>query len=90
MQRSSLPVGLQTLKKWYESQDKILRFDLPFQRSAGQWNNYTKSSLVWSLLADSYVPPIVLLKNKAGVDAKGKNIFPNAQIYLGKEEENIF
>lgn len=75
MQRSSLPVGLQTLKKWYESQDKILRFDLPFQRSAGQWNNYTKSSLVWSLLADSYVPPIVLLKNKAGVDAKGKDIY---------------
>lgn len=75
MQRSSLPVGLQTLKKWYESQDKILRFDLPFQRSAGQWNNYTKSSLVWSILADSYVPPIVLLKDKAGTDSKGKDIY---------------
>lgn len=75
MVRSSLPLGLGSLKKWWESEDGILRCSLPFQRHGGMWNSITKSNLVWSLLADSYVPPIVLLKDKAGVDSKGKDIY---------------
>ena len=75
MNRSSLPISLSTLKKWWESEDKILKCTLPYQRHAGMWNSITKSNLVWSLLADSYVPPIVLLKDKAGVDSKGKDIY---------------
>ena len=75
MTRSSLPIGLSTLKKWWESEEKILKCTLPFQRHGGMWNSITKSNLVWSLLADSYVPPIVLLKDKAGVDSKGKDIY---------------
>lgn len=72
MNRSSLPLGLNKLKKWWDDPNKILRCDLPFQRLANVWNSMTKSCLVWSLLADSYVPPIVLLKDEAGVDDKGK------------------
>lgn len=75
MVRSSLPLGLGTLKKWWESEDKILQCTLPYQRHSGMWNNITKSNLVWALLADSYIPPIVLLKDKAGVDSKGKDIY---------------
>lgn len=75
MNRSSMPVGLIKLKKWWDDPNKILRCDLPFQRHAGAWNSITKSNLVWSLLADSYVPAIVLLKDKSGVDEKGKATF---------------
>lgn len=74
MIRSNLPIGLGILKKWKEDK-KCLRDDLPFQRHTGMWSNIIQSSLVWALLADSYVPPIVLLKDKDGVDAKGKDVF---------------
>ena len=30
---------------------------------------------MWSILADSYIPPIVLLKDKSGVDERGKDTF---------------
>ena len=73
MQRSSLPVGLGTLKKWREEKCS-LKDTLPYQRHSGMWNNITQSNLVRSLLADSYVPAIVLLKDKAGEDDKGKSI----------------
>lgn len=73
MQRSSLPVGLGTLKKWKEEKNS-LKDTLPFQRHSGMWNNITQSNLVWALLADSFVPAIVLLKDKSGEDDKGKSI----------------
>lgn len=75
MNRSSLPVSVNTMKKWYESDDKVLQCTLPFQRHSGMWSPILKSNLVWSMLADSYIPPIVLLKDKRGQDSKGKDIF---------------
>lgn len=75
MNRSSLPVSVNTMKKWYESDDKVLQCTLPFQRHSGMWSPIIKSNLVWSMLADSYIPPIVLLKDKRGEDSKGKDIF---------------
>ena len=32
MNRSSLPVSVNTMKKWFESDDKVLQCTLPFQR----------------------------------------------------------
>lgn len=84
MNRSSLPVSVNTMRKWYESEEKVLQCTLPFQRHSGMWNAITKSNLVWSILADSYIPPIVLLKDKRGVDAKGKDIF-GYQILEGQQ-----
>ena len=75
MNRSSLPVSVNTMKKWFESDDKVLQCTLPFQRHSGMWSPMLKSNLVWSMLADSYIPPIVLLKYKRGEDSKGKDIF---------------
>lgn len=75
MNRSSLPIGLSTLKKWWNSPEGVLKCSLPFQRHSGMWNAITKSMLVWSILADSYIPPIVLLKDKSGTNSKGKDIF---------------
>ena len=75
MNRSSLPVSVNTMKKWYESDDKVLQCTLPFQRHSGMWSPILKSNLIWSMLADSYIPPIVLLKDKRGQDSKGKDIF---------------
>ena len=64
MNRSSLPLGVNKLKKWCDDENRVLRCDLPFQRHAGAWSPITKSNLVWSILADSYTPPIVLFKDK--------------------------
>lgn len=75
LNRSTLPIGLGKLYKYWISEEKNLDCSLSFQRHANQWNNITKSNLVASLLSDSYVPPIVLLKDKLGVDAKGKDVF---------------
>ena len=75
MNRSSLPVSVNTMKEWFESDDKVLQCTLPFQRHSGMWSPILKSNLVWSMLADSYIPPIVLLKDKRGEDSKGKDIF---------------
>lgn len=75
MNRSSLPIGVNTLKKWWNSPNEILKCSLPFQRHDNMWNAITKSMLIWSILADSYIPPIVLLKDKSGTDSKGKDIF---------------
>lgn len=74
MQRSNLPVGVNTLKKWKEDLG-TLHDDLPFQRHSGMWSNIVQSNLIWSLLADYYVPPIILLKDKVGVNSKGKDDF---------------
>ena len=52
MNRSSLPVGLFTLKKWKDEKD-TLHFDIAYQRHQGMWGLPQKSMLVWSILADS-------------------------------------
>lgn len=84
MNRSSLPVSVNTMKKWYESDDKVLQCTLPFQRHSGMWSPILKSNFVWSMLADSYILPIVLLKDKRGEDSKGKDIF-GYQILEGQQ-----
>ncbi|MCM1058288.1 MAG: DUF262 domain-containing protein [Firmicutes bacterium] len=65
MTRSSLNAGVNKLKKWWDDEAGTLRCTLPFQRHSGVWSAYTRSSLIWSLLSDSYIPPVVLLKDKA-------------------------
>ena len=75
MIRSSLQIGVNKLKKWWDDDEKVLRNSLPFQRHAGVWSVYTKSNLIWSMLEDSFIPAIVLLKDKAGVDGKGKDVY---------------
>lgn len=40
MQKSELPEGIRTLRKWYTT--KTLRFDLPTQREEGQWSPLQK------------------------------------------------
>lgn len=75
MIRSSTPLAINKLKKWWDSEEKILKCDLPFQRHSGAWNPITKSSLIRSLLADSYVPPVVFLKDRTGTDEKGKDTY---------------
>lgn len=75
MNRSNLPMSVVKLKKWWDSPEKTLRCDLPFQRHAGVWSAFTKSSLIHSMLADSYILPIVLLKDRVGVDERGKDVF---------------
>lgn len=75
MNRSSLPISLKQLQKWYEAPEPTLRCTLPFQRHSGMWNTITKSNLAWAILADSYIPPIVLLKDKAGVDSRDKVVY---------------
>ncbi len=67
MQKSTLPTGVRTLKKWYEK--GTLTFDNPVQRSGSQWSLIQKSLLVHSLLANMPVPPIYLLKSKSGDEA---------------------
>lgn len=62
MNRSTLNVGLSNLKKWKEEKN-ALRYDLSFQRHTGMWSLPAKSMLVWSILSDSYIPPVVFIKN---------------------------
>lgn len=64
MQKSTLPTGVRTLKKWHEKGS--LTFDNPVQRSGSQWNLLQKSLLIHSMLANMPVPPVYLLKDKAG------------------------
>lgn len=40
MQKSSLPVGVKTLYRYY-SETKTLDLDCPIQRASGQWSNLT-------------------------------------------------
>lgn len=84
MNRSSLPVSVHTMKKWHESEDRALQCTLPFQRHSGMWSPILKSNLIWSMLADSYIPPIVLLKDKRGEDSRGKDVF-GYQILEGQQ-----
>lgn len=73
MERNSLPASLQTLYKWY-SEKNTLKFDLVFQRRVGYWNSITKSMLIWSVLTNSYIPPVLFVKDdKDIIDEKGKS-----------------
>lgn len=74
MNRSSLPLGVGALYKYWNSPEKTLACSLSFQRSSGAWSLITKSGLVASVLTDSFVPSIVLLKDKVGTNEKGKDI----------------
>ena len=73
MQKSTLPQGIKTLKGWYQEKQQ-LKFDLPVQRNAGQWNNLQKSLLIHSLLSAFPIPPIYLIKEKIGEEG-GKDCF---------------
>ncbi|MDE6590232.1 MAG: DUF262 domain-containing protein, partial [Oscillospiraceae bacterium] len=75
MVRSSLPLGVGALYKYWNSPEKTLACSLSFQRNSGMWNLITKSGLVVSVLTDSFIPSIVLLKDKVGTNEKGKDIF---------------
>lgn len=74
MNRSSLPSSLGTLKKWYDCKN-TLRFDLSYQRHAGVWSSIQKSMLVWSILSDSYIPPLIFLKTYEERDGKDTPIY---------------
>lgn len=90
MTKSSLQVGVNKLKKWWDDEEKILRCTLPFQRHSGVWSAYTKSNLIWSMLTDSYIPPIVLLKDKGGLDSKGKDVYIHEILDGQQRLTNIF
>lgn len=64
MQKSTLPTGTRTLKKWYEKGS--LTFDNPVQRSGSQWSLIQRSLLIHSMLAGYPIPPLYLLKSKEG------------------------
>ena len=66
MQKSTLPTGVRTLKKWYEKDN--LSFDNPVQRSGSQWSLIQRSLLIHSMLAGYPIPPLYLLKSKDGQD----------------------
>lgn len=74
MNRSTLPLGVGALYKYWTSSEQTLRCSLNFQRNSGMWNLITKSSLVASVLSDSFIPAVVFLKDKVGTSDKGKDI----------------
>ena len=90
MNRSSLNVGLSNLKKWHEEKD-ALRYDLSFQRHTGMWSVVAKSMLVWSILSDSYIPPLVFLKCEEDVvDEKGKSMSAYSILDGAQRTSNLF
>lgn len=74
MNRSTLPLGVGALYKYWHSPEQTLRCSLSFQRNSGMWPLITKSSLVASVLTDSYIPAVIFLKDKVGTSDKGKDI----------------
>ncbi|MBQ2883454.1 MAG: DUF262 domain-containing protein [Alphaproteobacteria bacterium] len=60
MQKSSLPVGVKTLLKYYEG--NTLDFDSPVQRKSEQWTNLQMSMLIHSMLADFIIPNLYFRK----------------------------
>ena len=75
MNRSTLPLGVGALYKYWNSPEQTLRCSLSFQRNSGMWNLITKSGLVASVLTDSFIPAVVFLKDKVGTNEKGKDVF---------------
>lgn len=75
MNRSTLPLGVSALYKYWNSDERTLACSLAFQRNSSQWNLITKSGLVVSVLTDSYIPAVVFLKDKVGrTNEKGKDV----------------
>ena len=74
MNRSTLPLGVGALYKYWNSDERTLACSLSFQRNSSQWNLITKSGLVASILTDSYIPAVVFLKDKVGTNGKGKDV----------------
>ena len=74
MNRSTLPLGVGALYKYWTSSERTLRCSLSFQWNSGMWNLITKSSLVASVLTDSFIPAVVFLKDKVGTNEKGKDV----------------
>lgn len=74
MNRSSLPLGVGALYKYWTSDERTLRCSLSFQRNAGMWNLITKSALIASVITDSYIPAVIFLKDKVGTNEKGKDV----------------
>lgn len=66
MQKSTLPTGVRTLRKWHEKGN--LTFDNPVQRSGSQWSLIQRSLLIHSMLAGYPIPPLYLLKKKEGAE----------------------
>lgn len=66
MERSTLPVGVKTLKNWREK--GTLSFGNPVQRAGSQWNLLQKSLLIHSVLANYPIPAVYLLKEKGEND----------------------
>lgn len=62
MEKSNLPQGIRTLKKWYES--NTLSFDNPIQRAGSQWNLLQQSLLMHSMLANYPIPAVYFLKER--------------------------
>ena len=90
MNRSTLNVGLSNLKKWKEEKN-ALRYDLSFQRHIGMWSLPAKSMLVWSILSDSYIPPVVFIKNDEDVvDEKGKTMSCYSVLDGAQRTTNLF
>ena len=74
MNRSTLPLGVGALYKYWNSDERTLACSLSFQRNSSQWNLITKSGLVGSILSDSFIPAVVFLKDKVGTNEKGKDV----------------
>lgn len=90
MNRSTLNVGLSNLKKWKEEKN-ALRYDLSFQRHTGMWSLPAKSMLIWSILSDSYVPPVIFVKNDEDVvDEKGKTMSCYSVLDGAQRTTNLF
>lgn len=89
MNRSTLNVGLSNLKKWHEK--NALRYDLSFQRHTGMWSLPAKSMLVWSILSDSYIQPLIFVKNDEDVlDERGKSMSAYSVLDGAQRTTNLF
>lgn len=89
MQKSSLPVGVKTLYKYY-TESKTLDLDCPIQRASGQWSNLTASLLIHSMLGDYIIPNIYLRKEiKEGTNylsvLEGKQRLSNVFSFIDDE-----
>jgi hypothetical protein len=71
MNKPNLPWTVKQLKSMYEDK-KTLDFNHPIQRQGGQWNLFSQSLLIHSMLANYPVPPVYFIKEATGeVNEKG-------------------
>lgn len=66
MQKSTLPMGVRALKKYFVRGS--LLFDNPIQRADSMWSLLQRSLLIHSMLAGYPIPPLYLLKKKEGTE----------------------